>query len=63
MAPLFTSATVTVTAPKQLSASSVTAAISATGTLEIHCKPVILAGSVPVGAVKSSTVIVLDLIQ
>ena len=58
VAPLLVSATVTVTAPPQLSASSVTAVISATGTSAIHCNPVISAGAVPVGAVVSSTVIV-----
>ena len=53
-ASLLVSATVTVTMPEQLSASVVTSRILATGISDLHCKPDMLAGAVPVGGVVSS---------
>ena len=53
--PLLVSATVTVTVPLQLSASSVIRFTSATGISEIHSM-VTSAGAVPVGAIVSSIV-------
>ena len=53
--PLFASATVTTTEPEQLSASSETDVIFATGTSAIHWN-VKFPGAVPVGAMLSSIV-------
>ena len=54
--PLFVSETVTVTVPLQLSVTSVTKLISATGISDVHCKSKMSDGAIPVGGVVSSIV-------